>query len=485
MAKIMLVEDDNNLREIYGARLLAEGHEIVTAKDGEEALATAVKEKPDLIISDVMMPRISGFDMLDILRNAPETKFTKVIMMTALSQAEDKARADSLGADRYLVKSQVTLEDVARVVKDVLEGKTENETTPAPAVAAEASASTTEPAATKPATETPTPEATTPPATEPTPTASATPEIQPIAEPPATDSTPQVSTPVTDQPQAQPSVTPIQVQADDPTSSTTATPSEPPAADDATTTTTDDTSTPTASAEPEAVETATPTPINVELPSNETEATPAADIPAPAVAEPPAAEEPSEASIGPNLTEALQAEAQEAEAQEAGAPEATPATTTVAPDTGNIVLPPEPTAEPIPSQPAQSAPELPVIEPPAAETNPEPATTQETAAPEQTPEPAAPPATTSSEAPTELATPDSETTSNPLVDDTRKKVVIQPIHDITKGPDLNALLEEEKKNDAVSNPGASTVITPSQPAINSAQGDNPPTAPNQHDVIAL
>jgi CheY-like chemotaxis protein len=123
MAKIMLVEDDNNLREIYGARLLAEGHEIVAAKDGEEALAMAVKEKPDLIISDVMMPRISGFDMLDILRNAPETKETKVIMMTALSQAEDKARADSLGADRYLVKSQVTLEDVARVVQDVLEGK--------------------------------------------------------------------------------------------------------------------------------------------------------------------------------------------------------------------------------------------------------------------------------------------------------------------------------------------------------------------------
>ena len=100
MAKIMLVEDDNNLREIYGARLLAEGHEIVTAKDGEEALATAVKEKPDLIISDVMMTRISGFDMLDILRNATETKYTKVIMMTALSQAEDKARADNLGADR-------------------------------------------------------------------------------------------------------------------------------------------------------------------------------------------------------------------------------------------------------------------------------------------------------------------------------------------------------------------------------------------------
>lgn len=122
MAKIMLVEDDNNLREIYEARLLAEGYEIVSAKDGEEALALSVKEKPDLIIADVMMPKISGFDMLDILRGTPDTKNTKVIMMTALSQAEDKARASRLGADRYLVKSQVTLEDVAKTAREVLEG---------------------------------------------------------------------------------------------------------------------------------------------------------------------------------------------------------------------------------------------------------------------------------------------------------------------------------------------------------------------------
>ncbi|HSX27179.1 MAG TPA: response regulator [Patescibacteria group bacterium] len=124
MPKVMLVEDDNNLREIYEARLLAEGYQIVSARDGEEALAMAVKEKPDLIISDIMMPKISGFDMLDILRSTPETKNTKVIMMTALSQAEDKARADKLGADRYLVKSQVTLEDVAKVAKEILGGET-------------------------------------------------------------------------------------------------------------------------------------------------------------------------------------------------------------------------------------------------------------------------------------------------------------------------------------------------------------------------
>lgn len=147
MPKIMLVEDDNNLREIYGERLMAEGYEIVSAGDGEEALALAVKEKPDLIISDVMMPKISGFDMLDILRQTPETKFTKVIMMTALSQTEDKDRADRLGADKYLVKSQVTLEDVARVVHDLIYGNEEEPATDAAAPAEPAAATVTAAAA--------------------------------------------------------------------------------------------------------------------------------------------------------------------------------------------------------------------------------------------------------------------------------------------------------------------------------------------------
>ncbi len=143
MAKILLVEDDNNLREIYEARLQAEGYDIVSARDGEEALTVAMKERPDLIISDVMMPKISGFDMLDIIRSTEETKYVKVIMMTALSQAEDKERATKLGADRYLVKSQVTLEDVAKVAREVLEGASDQNdlalATPQPPTAVQSS----------------------------------------------------------------------------------------------------------------------------------------------------------------------------------------------------------------------------------------------------------------------------------------------------------------------------------------------------------
>ena len=120
MSKIMVVEDDASLREIYGIRITAEGYDVVSAGDGEEALAVAVREKPDLILSDVMMPKISGFDMLDILRTTPETANIKVIMMTALSAEDQRQRGERLGADRYLVKSQVGIEDVINAIHEVL-----------------------------------------------------------------------------------------------------------------------------------------------------------------------------------------------------------------------------------------------------------------------------------------------------------------------------------------------------------------------------
>lgn len=135
MTKILLVEDDKSLREIYGVRLLAEGYDIVSAGDGEEALAMAIKERPALIVSDVMMPKISGFDMLDILRSTTETRDVKVIMMTALSSEDQRQRGEALGADRYLVKSQVGIEDVVRTVHEVLGDAPEP--TPAPEPAAE------------------------------------------------------------------------------------------------------------------------------------------------------------------------------------------------------------------------------------------------------------------------------------------------------------------------------------------------------------
>ena len=119
----------------------------------------AIKDRPDLIVSDVMMPKISGFDMLDILRSTTETKNIKVIMMTALSSEEQRQRGVNLGADRYLVKSQVGIEDVVRTVHEVLAdapvaGHAPLVSTPPAAPSAPPAAATTAPA---PASVTPSP----------------------------------------------------------------------------------------------------------------------------------------------------------------------------------------------------------------------------------------------------------------------------------------------------------------------------------------
>jgi DNA-binding response OmpR family regulator len=115
--RILLVEDDIALSAVYKSRLELEGFETREVNNGEDALSAALEYKPDLIVLDAMMPKISGFDVLDILRNTPETTNIKIVMLTALSQPKDKERAETLGVDEYLVKSQVVIGDVVARVK--------------------------------------------------------------------------------------------------------------------------------------------------------------------------------------------------------------------------------------------------------------------------------------------------------------------------------------------------------------------------------
>ena len=115
--KILLVEDDTVLAGVYQSRLELEGFLVEHVANGELALSKAIEFRPDLILLDAMMPKINGFDVLDILRNTPETMNVRVIMLTALSQPKDKARAEELGADEYLVKSQVVIGDVVDRIK--------------------------------------------------------------------------------------------------------------------------------------------------------------------------------------------------------------------------------------------------------------------------------------------------------------------------------------------------------------------------------
>lgn len=206
MTKILLVEDDKSLREIYGVRLQAEGYEIVSAGDGEEALAIAIKERPGLIVSDVMMPKISGFDMLDILRSTTETKDIKVIMMTALSSDDQRARGESLGADRYLVKSQVGIEDVVRTVHEVLGDGVPGAAPAAPSFPPATPAPVETPVAPTPVTNT-VPEPVVPSVPAPTPEPIATP-AEPLAPAPVA-ATPVINTPPAPVPTPEPTPIPM------------------------------------------------------------------------------------------------------------------------------------------------------------------------------------------------------------------------------------------------------------------------------------
>lgn len=115
--RILLVEDDLALATAYKIRMEAEGFETQVCADGQTALKDAIGYRPDLIVLDIMMPHVSGFDILDILRKTKETANTKIVILTALAQPDDRRRARELGANDFLVKSQAVIEDVMKRIR--------------------------------------------------------------------------------------------------------------------------------------------------------------------------------------------------------------------------------------------------------------------------------------------------------------------------------------------------------------------------------
>lgn len=117
---ILLVDDDFTLREMYGERLKAEGFQIVQASNGEEALQMAKKNKPNIILLDIMMPKINGFDVLKQLKADDELKVIPVLILTALIQEVDKIQGQKLGADGYIIKSETMPGEVIEKIKKVI-----------------------------------------------------------------------------------------------------------------------------------------------------------------------------------------------------------------------------------------------------------------------------------------------------------------------------------------------------------------------------
>jgi len=120
MKKILFIEDEAALQKTFGEILRQEGYEMVSALDGEIGLRLAEAEKPDLILLDLILPRMHGFDVLKELKTKEPTKNIPIIILTNLEKAEDIQKALELGATTYLVKANYTLEEVIKKVKKVL-----------------------------------------------------------------------------------------------------------------------------------------------------------------------------------------------------------------------------------------------------------------------------------------------------------------------------------------------------------------------------
>jgi DNA-binding response OmpR family regulator len=117
---ILLVEDDPLLVTMYKTKFTHEGFDILIANDGQTGLKMAMEEEVDLILLDIMMPRLSGIDLLEALRNTPKGKKIPVIIATNLLGEEDKQKAQKLGVNDYLIKVNITpTELVSKIRRDI------------------------------------------------------------------------------------------------------------------------------------------------------------------------------------------------------------------------------------------------------------------------------------------------------------------------------------------------------------------------------
>jgi len=114
---ILIVEDDPVLQKMYFEKFTFEGFRTLTAKDGEEALEVAIAQNPDIILLDIMLPKMSGTDFLAKYRENPNGKSTPVVALSNLTEEEEKQRAIKLGVRAYLVKAMQTPEDVVQKIK--------------------------------------------------------------------------------------------------------------------------------------------------------------------------------------------------------------------------------------------------------------------------------------------------------------------------------------------------------------------------------
>lgn len=118
--KILVVDDDITLLEMYKERLELAGYEVDTATNGEEGIKKAQEGKPNLILLDIMMPRVNGFDVMDSLKKHQATVKVPVLMLTALVQESSRQRAQDSGAAGYIIKSETMPGEVIKQIEETI-----------------------------------------------------------------------------------------------------------------------------------------------------------------------------------------------------------------------------------------------------------------------------------------------------------------------------------------------------------------------------
>jgi CheY-like chemotaxis protein len=123
MKNILFIEDEAVMQKAVSEFLGVKGYRVVSALDGEIGISMAQKQSPDLILLDIILPKVDGFDVLKKLKNDPATKSIPVIVLTNLSQMSDISKIMELGVTTYLVKSDQSLQDIAAIVGKTLGDK--------------------------------------------------------------------------------------------------------------------------------------------------------------------------------------------------------------------------------------------------------------------------------------------------------------------------------------------------------------------------
>lgn len=127
---VLLIEDDNLLVRMYQDKFTQDGYKVNVALDGEEGLAKLKEEKPTLILLDIMMPKVNGFEALKKIKADPDCKSIPVILLTNLGGQDDAKHGLEMGAVAYMIKSDYTPDQVVAKVKEILAASTRDDAVP-------------------------------------------------------------------------------------------------------------------------------------------------------------------------------------------------------------------------------------------------------------------------------------------------------------------------------------------------------------------